>query len=367
MSLEPLRKRLSELDRELLRLAAKRQKVADEIGIVKRQAGLPTRDFAREKEVMQYARTAAQAEGLPQDLAESLLRLLIRASLTTQEQARVVESGYGSGKRALVIGGAGRIGRWFSEFLSSQGFAVEVADPARGADGLPQITDWTSSPLDHDLIVVATPLRLTADILAALAERRPRALIFDVGSLKTPLRRGLEALRQAGCRVTSLHPMFGPDTALLSGRHVVFVDAGVPEATREAKELFTATMAIQVDMDLDDHDRLIAYVLGLSHALNIAFFTALTESGEARAKLSQLSSTTFDAQLDVATRVADENPHLYFEIQSLNEHNQGALAALAKAVEQLRSLVANGDEKGFVKLMTSGKAYLDRRVTVGRV
>ena len=40
-------------------------------------------------------------------------------------------------------------------------------------------------------------------------------------------------------------------------------------------------------MSLDDHDRLIAYVLGLSHALNIAFFTALAESGEAAPKLAQ--------------------------------------------------------------------------------
>ena len=44
-----------------------------------------------------------------------------------------------------------------------------------------------------------------------------------------------------------------------------------------ARELFAPTMAEQVVMSLDDHDRLIAYVLGLSHALNIAFFTALAE------------------------------------------------------------------------------------------
>ena len=46
-------------------------------------------------------------------------------------------------------------------------------------------------------------------------------------------------------------------------------------------------MAEQVVMSLDDHDRLIAYVLGLSHALNIAFFTALAESGEAAPKLAR--------------------------------------------------------------------------------
>jgi len=70
-------------------------------------------------------------------------------------------------------------------------------------------------------------------------------------------------------------------------------------------------MAEQVVMSLDDHDRVIAYVLGLSHALNIAFFTALAESGEAAPKLARMSSTTFDSQLDVAARVAQESPDLY--------------------------------------------------------
>ncbi len=78
-------------------------------------------------------------------------------------------------------------------------------------------------------------------------------------------------------------------------------------------------MVDQIDMGLDDHDRLIAYVLGLSHALNIAFFTALAESGEAAPKLAQMSSTTFDAQLLVSKAVAQDNPRMYFEIQNLNK------------------------------------------------
>jgi len=72
--------------------------------------------------------------------------------------------------------------------------------------------------------------------------------------------------------------MYGPDTRLLSGRHLIFCDVGDAEATAAAKELFAGTMVEQLDMGLEDHDRLIAYVLGLSHALNIAFFTALAES-----------------------------------------------------------------------------------------
>jgi len=197
-----------------------------------------------------------------------------------------------------------------------------------------------------------------------LALRRPPGVIFDVGSLKSPLRAGLLALKSHGCKVTSVHPMFGPDTELLSGRHVVFVDLGNAAALAAARELFAPTMAEQVVMSLDDHDRLIAYVLGLSHALNIAFFTALAESGEAAPKLARMSSTTFDAQLEVASRVAQESPELYYEIQSLNDYGAESLEALSQAVERLRTAVLSQDHTTFVALMRRGRDYLEDRRSV---
>ena len=310
------------------------------------------------------ARTAASAQGVSPGLAEQLLRLLIRSSLTTQERASVRARGSGTGQRALVIGGGGRMGRWFVEFLASQGVGVEVADPAGVPEGATVISDWRKSDLRHDFIVLATPLAATDAILRDLALRRPPGVIFDIGSLKSPLRAGLLALKSHGCRITSVHPMFGPDTELLSGRHVIFVDLGPSDALERARELFAATMAEQVVMSLDDHDRLIAYVLGLSHALNIAFFTALAESGEAAPRLARLSSTTFDAQLDVASLVARDSPQLYFEIQSLNDHGAEALEALARAIERLRASVLSRDATAFTALMERGRAYLEDRRSI---
>jgi chorismate mutase/prephenate dehydrogenase len=361
MELKELRERLTALDAELLGLIAERQRLSGEVARAKRATGLPTRDFQREREVLLNARAAAEKLGLSPALADRLLRLLIRSSLATQEQAQVAARGRGAGRRALVIGGCGKMGRWFVEFLNSQGFAVDVADPAGPADGRAHRADWQSGDLAHEVIVVATPLGITAAILEQLARHRPPGLVFDIGSLKTPLRSGLEALYRAGVRVTSLHPMFGPDTDLLSGRHVIHVDVGRPDAVVDAQKLFASTMAEQVVTTLDDHDRLIAYVLGLSHAINIAFFTVLAESGEAAPRLARLSSTTFDAQLGVASLVAGESPALYFEIQALNQYGGESLAALADAVARLQAMVASQDAAGFARLMRRGQAYLQDR------
>jgi chorismate mutase/prephenate dehydrogenase len=361
MNLDELRTALTDLDGELVELVARRQALSEQVAAVKRATGRATRDFGREREVILRGRNTAARLGVSPDLAESLLRQLIQSSLATQEHARVAAQAQGSGKRALVIGGHGKMGGWFAEFLASQGFRVAIADPKGGFGGFDTVEDWQSDPLDFDLIVLATPLSTTTRLLELLARRAPRGLIFDLGSLKTPLRAGLDALVKAGCRVTSLHPMFGPDTALLSGRHVIFIDLGNPDALREAQDLFAPTMAERVVMGLDEHDRLIAYVLGLSHALNIAFFTALADSGEAAPRLARLSSTTFDSQLEVASRVAAESPDLYYEIQSLNDYGGESLLALQKAVERLVATVKSGNAAEFTAIMNRGRAYLDVR------
>jgi len=362
-SLEDLRSRINELDRQILELVGQRQETSREVARAKRATGHATRDYNRERDVLLAAREAGRQYGVSPQLAENILRLLIRSSLTTQEQASIAQ-GAGSGRTALVIGGAGKMGRWFADFMASQGFAVEIADPAGAPPGFAHLPDWRASALAHDFIVLATPLGVTDKLLREIAVRRPKGVIFDVGSLKSPLRAGLNALKSHGCRVTSLHPMFGPDTELLSGRHVIFVEAGSPEATQAARDLFASTMVEQVVMTLDEHDRLIAYVLGLSHALNIAFFTALAESGEAAPRLAKLSSTTFDSQLDVAAKVAQESPELYFEIQSLNDYGSESLEALSQAVERLRSAVLSQDFEAFASLMRRGREYLEDRRSV---
>jgi len=361
MDIATLRDQLSDIDRRILALVGERQAVVRAIGDIKDRSDKALRSYAQEKVVLERARQEASRVGISGDLAADLLRRLIHESLTLQEQRRVEIRGGGSGRRALVIGGSGRMGAWMARFLLSQNFAVEVADPVAPEDDFPHLARWQDSELDYDFIVVATTLRVSQEILDELATRSPRGVVFDVGSLKAPLRAALETLAESGVQVTSVHPMFGPDTELLSGRHVILVDLGSQEANDKVRELFGSTMAEIVEMPLEDHDRLIAYVLGLSHALNVAFVTALAESGEAVPYLAQLSSTTFDRQLQVAAGVTHDNPHLYFEIQHLNAYGGEPLRSLQEATARVERIVEAGDEEAFVRLMEQGRRYLAER------
>ena len=62
--------------------------------------------------------------------------------------------------------------------------------------------------------------------------------------------------------------------------------------------------------------------------------------------------------------MAQESPELYYEIQSLNDFGAEPLAALAQAVERIRTAVLSQDHDAFVALMTRGREYLEDRRSV---
>jgi chorismate mutase / prephenate dehydrogenase len=362
--LKTLRAELDQLDAQLIETIAKRQAVVAEIGRVKEGSGKQLRDYRREAEVLANVRNKASAAALDPSLAENVMKQIIEASLVKQEQRRVHASNEGHDKRALILGGNGKMGRWFASFLDAQGFDIFINDPSGCPAEFSSCPDWQAQIASFDVIVIAAQIRATVNLLTELEALKPRALIFDIGSLKSPLKSSLRSAAAKGLKICSVHPMFGPDTHLLSDRHVIFIDLGMPAAVSEAKSMFGATSAELVDMALDEHDELIAYVLGVSHALNIVFFTALANSGNSAPKLAKLSSTTFDRQLAIASRVAEENPRLYFEIQHLNDARELGLGALEKALAQLTRCVREGDEIGFVAMMERGRGYLSARASV---
>jgi len=356
-----LRAELDRIDRALVEAAAERQRIVSEIGRLKQGTGRQLRDFRREREVLAGVRAHAEARGLDAAVAERLLTTLIEASLTRQETERVALAGHGQGKRALVIGGAGRLGRWLVRFLDGQGFEPLVADPALDGDGRTRFSDWRDAPIDCELIVVAAPIDASRGVIEELARLRPSGIVFDVASIKAPLIDAIGNAARAGVEICSIHPMFGPDTRLLAGRHVLLMHCGSDRALAAARALFADTMAELVELELVEHDRLMAWVLGLSHALNLLFAGTLAATDQASAeRLASISSTTFKRQLDIATDVTAENPGLYFEIQRLNPNQRDVLHALADTLERIRGAVEANDEQAFVALMDQGRAWAER-------
>jgi chorismate mutase / prephenate dehydrogenase len=353
--LADLRAKIAAVDAELLQLVARRLALAADVGAAKRAAGQPVRSFGTEAEVLARFRDGAARLGFDEALAERLAHYLIGAAVRRQEESQAVQSE--PAQRILVVGGAGKMGRWLARFFLGQGHRVATLDPAGPVAGCTAVADLAAGVGDADVVLVATPLspgvRVLRDVLAA----RPRALVADVFSLKSHVQSDLERAAASGLRVASLHPLFGPEVRTLGGRVLAVLDCGDTAAADAAAALFRDTALTITRLPVAEHDAYMQYVLGLSHLMAILFFTTLTRSGRSFADLARAASTTFFKQARTAAEVARENPHLYHEIQRLNRHSRELFALLRGSLDAVEAAALADDAATFVQLVERGRDY----------
>jgi len=344
--LNALRARMADLDRALVGLAAERIALARQVGEEKRRADRPIVDYAQERAVLDRARAAAEATQLDPKVAEAVLITLIRAAVSAQDQDSWRRASVGLGRTAVVVGGHGRMGRWFTGFLADQGYQAGALDLDASGDE----HAWAEAALPTaDLVVYATPPAATAALYDAWGDRPPSGVIVDIASIKTPLVGPIRRLQAAGARVASMHPMFGPSVVLLRECDVVICDTGDAAATDVVEQLFRSTTARLINLPLEEHDRVMADVLTLAHATVIAFAIALPDAAV------PVRSTTLGALQTLAGNLVRESPDVYYEIQALNPNSAGALARLSDAIARVRDAVGAKDADGFRALMDEGR------------
>jgi chorismate mutase/prephenate dehydrogenase len=359
-SIEKLRREIERTDREILRAIERRLARATAIGRRKSEAGEPIRNFAVESKVIARWRKGLARSGVPPGRAEAFARWLIEEALRVQpDPRRPVRRVLGSSLRVSVIGGAGAMGEWLAGFFEDFGHRVAVVDPRASRTERPTHPDVETAVGASDVVAFATPIRETAPLLRRATDTGTNALLFDVLSVKAPIVPALRDAVRRGRRVTSAHPMFGPSARSLSGRNLLIVSCGVPEADREARALFAPSALSISQVPLDRHDRLIAESLGLSHAVNLLFLAALSREPVRPGELSPAASTTFHRQSAVARAVASEGPELYLDIQSLNPHSGAVYRAMREGLDRLESIIERHDATAFRRILACGRRKLD--------
>lgn len=344
--LDSLREDIGQLDLEILARVAKRVALARQVGELKRQEMLSTVDYAQERRVMERARAVAGEHGLDPGVAEDLFARMIQASVVAQDEDSLRAAEIGAGKSAVVVGGAGRMGRWLGRFLSAQGYTTGALDPNAGSEE----DAWARGAFESaDIVFCSTPPATIAKLYTDWSRKPPAGVVVDVASIKTPLIEPIRELQRAGCRVASIHPMFGPSTVLLRDADVVICDTGDVEAATTVEKLFRPTTAHLVHLPLEDHDRIMADLLSLAHAAAIAFAIALPPTDH------PVRSTTFQVLESVGAAVVRESPDVYYEIQAKNPYSAAALERLRVALDRIIGTVEASDVEGFRSLFDEGQ------------
>ncbi len=330
--------------------------VAREIGMTKRKARLDIRDSAREEVVIGSAVAMAQAMGVDGETATTIVEALIGAAVRVQndEPERFLD-----GQKALVVG-AGRTGGWIARFLSNRGAAVSVFDSRAKLEGYPNVQSPADHSRDADLVVIAGPLGTAEEDLKQILSSSPRGVVFDVCSVKTHIRDVLREGVEQGLRVTSAHPMFGSGVATPEGRNVLLCSCGCIDADEVVRSIFKQAGACVVDVALDDHDKVIAYILGVPHLCALAFGLVTARSSFTIDQLAVLSGPSFSKLADLASNISMESRRVYHDIQRLNPETASALDSMASAIDELSAASASVDPKAFTDIMDAEKEYFIR-------
>ena len=348
--MESVKSDIRRIDDNIIELIGERLKRSREIGQMKAERAEGIRDMEADMAMVDRFRTMAEMVGLHPDAAEDICRIIIEQ--TTSVQASIPRKP-AEKKTIAIVGGEGKMGRMMRRLLERSEHEIISIDPAmRG--GL-HIENASAA----DIVIVSVPISSVSDTLRSLDRIcREDALIFDISSLKSPF---IDVLKEMGAqrKVCSMHPMFGPSVRSMHGRNLVICDCGSKAAVKETADLMKDQGANMKILDVDEHDRFMSYVLGLSHIVNIAFFTVLERSGISFRELCSVGSTTFDKMADTNMSVALEDPYLYYEIQHLNTSRDRMLDELGDAIRDVAEAAVNEDPASFKELMIKGREYFE--------
>ncbi len=194
------------------------------------------------------------------------------------------KSGKGTG---MGIIGAGRMGGWFTWFLTRRGMRVTVYDVERGrASELAEKTGARAAGelrelAGTDMIMVATPPWEVPRVLEQLAPIVSRGtLVFDIATFKTGIIDAYQVL-PPGVHAASAHPLFGPGAPLStpSAFKVITMEVGGREGEERLRGFFQ-DLGFRVEkMSWKEHDRVMGLTIGLSFALGSLLDRILLEEG----------------------------------------------------------------------------------------
>ena len=264
-----------------------------------------------------------------------------------------------AGTKALVVGGSGNMGGWACRFLSNRGAKVKVWDPRGRRQGYSNAKVLDAAVAESDIIIIASPLGVCCEELRMVLDAHPDGLVLDICSIKSHISGTLRMAAAGGTMIASVHPMFGPRAPSPKGLNVVVCDCGNREATDRAKKMFDEAGARVAELYLEEHDHMMAYILGLSHLTALTFGTALRSSGKKTSELRDVQGTSFAKLAELAKEVSNESRRTYHDIQALNPHTKQMVDAAERALRELKEASASADHDRFINLMQSARQQME--------
>lgn len=287
----------------------------------------------------------------------------------------------------LVIG-AGLLGSSIGLGLSHRGYTVYISDISPTTEAVAEdigagtslralASEWQGKTgqdapdqleLTPQLVVVAAPPDVTADLVVRALADYPASFVIDIASVKSGI---LSTVREAGADVSrylGTHPMAGREKSgpvaargeLFSARPWVLCDHETvrPELVKVAQQLATELGSTITHMDVEEHDRTVALISHVPQVMSSLLASRLQDT--------PLYALGLAGQgLRDTTRIAASDPGLWVQILSANAEPvvqtlYGVREDLERLISTLEAPTAAGARLDIAQLMSEGNSGVAR-------
>lgn len=338
--LGPQRKRIDEIDTQLLDLLSERNRIVREVIDKKIQNQLPIFAPKRENEKTVKFRNMAEERGLDSDWAEDFLRMIMSASRASQSSSEFPRA-TDEPKHILIVGAKGGMGSLYSKIIEQTGHHIYRIDKHNWHE-LEEIAP------NLDLAIVSVPINVTVDVIDRLAPKlKQDTILADFTSNKSEPIEAMERMHSGP--VLGLHPMHGPDVHNLSKQLMVVCPVRDEKASQWFIEQAKLWGMRVIEADPQKHDHVMHMVQGLRHFVALLHGSFMKTYDLKPQDILEYSSPIYRAELMMTGRIFAQSAELYADIVFANEERRDLLLKFIDHNNKLAEMVQNDDKEGFIK------------------
>ena len=269
--------------------------------------------------------------------------------------------------KIAIIGGSGKMGRWFANFLIKEGKEVIITGrnqrkllEAKQQLGVEAATN-VEAVKRAEVILLSVPIDDFEKIVKQISPYiHPGQIIIDITSIKqSPIEMMHKHIKQG---VTlGVHPMFGAGARGITNQNFVLTPTNKDERAlaQKVREYLETRGARVTLMTPRQHDEMMSVILGLSHF--IAIVSADTLLSLDKLKLMRaISGSTYKVWLTLVESVIAEDPEFCASLQ-MSLPDGGKVKKLFQGrLEYWTSLVENQDRRKFIQRMNALRSRLEK-------
>ncbi len=337
--LEHLRLRLDAIDQKIVSLLAERQAEVERVVQLKKAHNIPVYHPAREEDLISHRRSQGFKAGLNPDYVEEIYRRILRQS-RVEQTAQMARKGVRAGAPVLLIGGLGSMGQYFHQWFTAAGYQVRILD----TQDWPNVDELCQ---DIELAIISVPIEVTVSVARKIAPHLPpKCVLADITSIKKiPLTAMLKAHQGP---VIGFHPLFGPTPSTMDKQIVVVTPGRDIAGCQWLIDQFSAWGSIILQVDAEEHDKIMSIVQTVRHFATFAFGQFLRRKQINLPRTLEFSSPIYRLELGMVGRLFAQDPSLYAEIIFASPERCALLMEYLESLSTNFEMVKTGNKQTFL-------------------